>query len=95
MVELAGSRQEIADRLGCAGDTIAYPYGDFDRRVVDGAERAGYVAAATLSRHPGLTGLHCWPRVGIYNRDAAWRFRLKVSRSVRDLNAPRLWAARS
>jgi peptidoglycan/xylan/chitin deacetylase (PgdA/CDA1 family) len=40
--ELAGSRAEIEDRLGAVVDSIAYPFGSYDRRVIGLARRAGY-----------------------------------------------------
>lgn len=85
--ELEGSRDECMRHLGRSCDTIAYPYGDVDERVVAGARMAGYVAGASLSRWLRPLGPHRWPRVGIYSADAAWRFRLKVARPSRALRA--------
>jgi peptidoglycan/xylan/chitin deacetylase (PgdA/CDA1 family) len=92
--ELAGSREELVRHLGRAGDTIAYPYGDVDERVTRSAERAGYRAGAALSSRLRRLGPYRIPRVGIYNDDAWWRFRLKTLRSVRALRASPLWLVR-
>src|SRR2546423_1506780 len=46
--ELKGSRERLEDALGLPCRSIAYPYGDVNRRVVRAAERAGYEAAGTL-----------------------------------------------
>ena len=91
--ELEGSRSDCELGLGRACDTLAYPYGAVDDRVVAAARRAGYKLAVTLPR-----GLHApeplhWPRVGIYHADSGWRFRLKVSPAVRRLRASSAWGA--
>jgi len=46
--EVAGSRAEIAARLGMMPpETFAYPYGSLDPRALAAVERAGYLAAVT------------------------------------------------
>ena len=65
--ELAGSRELLLERLGRC-DSIAYPYGDYDDRVVRGAGAAGYRAACTLTGMPHaatraeLAARGCLPR---------------------------------
>lgn len=93
--ELEGSRAECLHHLGSICDTIAYPYGDVDERVVASAARAGYVAGAGLSSELRRRGPHWWPRVGVYHNDASWRFRLKTARSMRRLRASALWPDRA
>lgn len=91
--ELAGSRSDCERGMGRTCDTLAYPYGAVDDRVVAAAERAGYRYAVTLPQ--GLhtpSALH-WPRVGVYHADAGWRFRLKISPVVRRLRASSAWGA--
>ena len=82
--ELQRSRNECERRLDRPCQSLAYPYGDVDGRVVEAARQAGYRAACALPQGR----LHApeplrWPRVGIYHRDADWRFRLKVSPAAR------------
>jgi peptidoglycan/xylan/chitin deacetylase (PgdA/CDA1 family) len=89
--ELAESRHEIATHLSAPCETVAYPYGDVDERVADAAQSAGYVAGAALASSLRARGLQRWPRVGIYNGDQMWRFRLKLSHSSRRLRASRFW----
>lgn len=91
--ELADSRAEIADHVGHACQTIAYPYGDVDLRVADWAGSVGYLAGAALSSRLTNLGPYRWPRVGIYHRDAWWRFRAKASRATRRLRAAEFSAA--
>jgi peptidoglycan/xylan/chitin deacetylase (PgdA/CDA1 family) len=86
--ELAGSREKCTSELGVDCISIAYPYGDSDRRVEAATAKAGYLAAAGL----GLDGSppYRWPRIGIYPGDRGTRFRLKVSPVVRRARGSRL-----
>ena len=80
--ELAGSRAATAEALG-ACDTLAYPYGDVDARVVQAARAAGYRLACTLpAAWHAVTALEV-PRVGVYHPDDLRRFRIKASPLVR------------
>ena len=91
--EMAASREECERRLGRPCRTIAYPYGDYDQRVVAAAARAGYEAACTLpARFHAAQPLE-WPRVGVYHGDDERRFRMKVSPLVRRARASRAWSA--
>ena len=64
--ELAGSRELITRAARARCDSIAYPYGDYDERVVRAAGAAGYRAAGTLTGLPHAAAPLSWPRVGIY-----------------------------
>jgi peptidoglycan/xylan/chitin deacetylase (PgdA/CDA1 family) len=91
--ELDESKKECERRLGRPCESIAYPYGDHDDRVVAAARRAGYVAAGTLpSRFDARDPLR-FHRVGVYYGDDERRFRLKVSRPLRMLRGSRAWEA--
>lgn len=92
-VQLLESRLECSDRMGRPCTSLAYPYGDTDARIVDAAGRAGYLAAAALSRSLAARGHLRWPRLGVYHRDRGWRFRLKVNTGTRWIRASRLWPA--
>jgi peptidoglycan/xylan/chitin deacetylase (PgdA/CDA1 family) len=93
--ELEASREEVEGHLGRACDTIAYPYGDVDARIVEAARRAGYRAGAALSGALTRLGPHRYPRVGIYHGDSWPRFQLKAARPMRMLRATRLWPGSS
>jgi peptidoglycan/xylan/chitin deacetylase (PgdA/CDA1 family) len=90
-VELAQSRTEIGEHLGAECASIAYPYGDVDRRVADAAATAGYTAGASMSSHLTRLGPLRWPRLGIYHVDRFDRFRLKTTRPMRWLRASPFW----
>jgi len=89
--ELVRSREEVERRLGRPCPTLAYPYGDYDERVVAAAGAAGYAAAGTLPARLHAERPLAWPRVGVYRADDERRFRLKVSRAMRRLRGSRLW----
>ncbi len=86
------SREECERRLGVPCETLAYPYGDVDRRVAEAAMAAGYAGTAALSMSPELPTPFCWPRVGVYQVDGPRSFKLKVSPSFRRLQRSRAWA---
>jgi peptidoglycan/xylan/chitin deacetylase (PgdA/CDA1 family) len=90
-LELVESRLAVAERLNRPCNTLAYPYGDHDVRVVEAARVAGYVAAATLPGRLSKARRLAWPRIGIYHVDDERRFRLKTSAAVRRLRGTRLW----
>lgn len=85
--ELAGSRDDCERNLGFPCNSVAFPYGDTNARVVSATNTAGYRAAAGL---PHFRALHKpsalnWPRIGIFYGDNQMRFRLKVSPTGRRL----------
>ena len=90
--ELRESRRDCEQHLGVPCRSIAYPYGAVDRRVAEAVEDAGYLFAAELPgdfRAPAAA-LRC-PRIGLYHRDAPWRFRLKTAGLMRSLRATAAW----
>lgn len=80
--ELARSRAAIEERLGGTCDTLAYPYGGIDGRVLAAARAAGYLAGGAIaSQRTGDPLDH--PRVGVYAFDTPRRFALKTRPLVR------------
>jgi peptidoglycan/xylan/chitin deacetylase (PgdA/CDA1 family) len=88
--ELERPRALLERWLGEPCETIAYPYGDFSPEVVAATRAAGYSAAATLDATLAPGDPFRWPRVGVYNADAQWRFRLKAAPIARRANLARL-----
>jgi peptidoglycan/xylan/chitin deacetylase (PgdA/CDA1 family) len=78
--ELRESREACERALAQPCRSLAYPYGDFDARVVEAAAEAGYTAAAI----EGLASARdlAWPRVGVYRKNSMRAFRVKVSPTV-------------
>lgn len=83
--ELRESKEQLEVGLGLPCTSLAYPYGACDERVVAAAQRAGYSAAATLTRFPHAPETLRWPRVGVYPENSHWLFRAKVSPPLRRL----------
>ena len=76
--ELTESRRVLQAISGQAVDLFAYPYGDYDRRVAEAAQRAGYRAAFAVDPLPVGLPAYEIPRLGIYAADPAY-LSLKVS----------------
>jgi peptidoglycan/xylan/chitin deacetylase (PgdA/CDA1 family) len=89
--ELQRSKATCEQQLACPCVSLAYPYGDVDRRVVAATARAGYETAAALPSRIDSRDPLDWPRVGVYHADDELRFRLKVSPAVLRLRRSRLW----
>jgi len=77
--ELSDSRARLKARLGRC-DSIAYPFGDWDRRVEQASAAAGYSFAFTLplGSQRGTTPLSI-PRIPVDHRDGRVRFAAKLS----------------
>lgn len=90
--ELVESKRRLEQELGRTCETLAYPSGDHDERVVAAAAGAGYRFAATLPRRfPATPRPLVWPRISISRDDTMLRFRFKVSRLVRRIRRSRVW----
>lgn len=90
--ELGGSRERCERLLGLPCDSLAYPYGDVDARVIAAAAENGYRRAATLPARLTEPTPLAWPRVGVYHGDSLRRFKLKVSPSIRRLRRSKAWS---
>ena len=89
--ELAGSRADCEQRLG-ACDSLAYPYGAIDDRVVAAARAAGYRTAAALPYRVHIRPEPLrWPRAGVYLYDDLPKFRRKVSPALRRARRSPVW----
>lgn len=77
--ELEDSRTRIEDELGRPCTLLAYPYGENDDRVREGARRAGYAAAFALRETFSPPDTFALPRVDLYRKDTPLRARLKTT----------------
>jgi len=90
--ELAVSRDIVRSIVGTC-DSISYPWGEVDARVVEASRRAGYAAGS------GLSGRFTWsdpmraPRVAVSAVDDSVRFALKVSGAHWHLRGTGVWPA--
>lgn len=78
--ELRGSREDCQEGLGRACRSLAYPYSDFDARVVRAAREAGYLFAGTAPGKPAAPLPLQWPRVGVARPDTARRLAIRIWR---------------
>jgi len=92
--ELEGSRADIEERIEAPCTSLAFPYGDFDARVVEATRAAGYTAAGGLAGRVRNPGALTWPRVGIYHKDVGLRFRAKAAPAIRRFRATGVWRVR-
>jgi peptidoglycan/xylan/chitin deacetylase (PgdA/CDA1 family) len=77
--ELRDSRERIEDQLGDRCRVVAYPFGEHDPRVQHAARSAGYAAGLGLSAGTSAHNRFAVPRLDLYRRDTALRFRMKAS----------------
>lgn len=89
--ELVRSREICEEQLGGPCRSIAYPYGSYDERVIEAASAAGYEYGLTLPEVLSNPRPLAWPRIGIYHADRAYRWRLKLSPTMRRARALRAW----
>ncbi len=78
--EIAGSRQQLIDRLDADVPLFCYPRGHYSPALAEEVEEAGYRAALLTPRRAGLPEhRYCLRRVGIYAADHGLRYRIKIS----------------
>jgi peptidoglycan/xylan/chitin deacetylase (PgdA/CDA1 family) len=83
--DLHESRTVLAQRLHCDVDTLSYPFGRHDRRVVAAASRAGYRLAVTVDPGRSHADPLRLPRVVVS--------RLDTELSIRQRLRPTLWGS--
>lgn len=87
--ELRGSREDLEAHLGRPCHSLAYPYGDADRRVATAARAAGYTAAGGLLPgrvsvrdpllYPRISVVRDWTDTTLRRRARPWYRRLQAS----------------
>jgi peptidoglycan/xylan/chitin deacetylase (PgdA/CDA1 family) len=88
--ELADSKAIVEHEVGMPCESLAYPYGDTDGRVLAATKAAGYKWACTIPRVLESPDPLAWPRAPIYYGDDMKRFKAKVSPTLRGLRSSRL-----
>lgn len=96
-VELGSSRAACEDALQRPCTSLAYPFGSYDRGVMDLVAAAGYEAAVTLDERIAAPlrgrGRLEVPREAIY-RSTGWPvFAAKTARTVRRVRVSRVYAS--
>lgn len=80
--ELSESKRFFEKLNGKPVECLCYPYGDFDRKVMQEAEKCGYKLGLAIFYDVPLwtQDLLALPRIPIPARQPMWEFKLKVSR---------------
>jgi len=73
--ELAGSKRTIEDKIGQPVKYLSYPFGRYNRRVIEAAKRAGYERAYALSEGAGDFAAG---RTGVYLYDTPYSIYRKL-----------------
>ncbi|MGI8925950.1 MAG: polysaccharide deacetylase family protein, partial [Tepidiformaceae bacterium] len=76
--EVTGSRAILSRELGCAVDTFAYPFGEFDARSRDAVIAAGYSAACAVGERVAgpASDMMALPRLEVRGPCSLRRFKL-------------------
>ncbi|MCW2987119.1 MAG: polysaccharide deacetylase [Solirubrobacterales bacterium] len=78
--EIAGSRTDLQQALRQPVTTLAFPYGRFDERALETAQKAGFLSACTVEPRPVHDGddPYLVPRIEIQGSDSIWCFLRKL-----------------
>lgn len=86
--ELEYSKKKLEDGLGSPVNFFSYPYGNYDKRIINFAREAGYKAAFSLCPEMVKTEFHladdflyALPRIAIYSLDNIRSFKAKIGHS--------------
>jgi peptidoglycan/xylan/chitin deacetylase (PgdA/CDA1 family) len=94
--ELERSRRICEEEGGQPCRSVAYPYSDYDERVVRAAAKAGYLFGVSVPRGPQPPLPFEWPRLGVYHGEDERRVRMRAwSRRLGPSPAARLLLAAS
>jgi peptidoglycan/xylan/chitin deacetylase (PgdA/CDA1 family) len=75
--EIAGSKKMLEDKLGIPVKYFSYPFGRYDKRIIDKVMKAGYEKACALSSGGGEFAV---ARQGVYLYDTPYSVYLKIER---------------
>ncbi len=82
--EVSRSRRDLEQRLGCPIVSFCYPRGDLDSGVMRQVEEAGYGCAVVTPTRWGLPlSPYTLRRIGVYQKNSHFVFRLKTTRLAR------------
>ena len=77
--EISGSRKMLEDKLGVKVRYFSYPFGRYDKRVIDAVKAAGYENAFSLADGSGDFAV---ARRGVYMYDTPYSVSLKIDKKV-------------
>jgi len=89
--EIEASKKQLEDGLGRPIRFFSYPYSNYDDRIINFVQEAGYEAAFSLrpellkfdvsprvTRGSTFQDMYALPRIAIYLTDNMWAFRAKI-----------------
>ena len=84
--QLAGARSDLQDLIGEEVDSLAYPYGRYDERVLRAAEQAGYRAAFSVQPGFNRRGVDRYRlrRLDVFGTDSPAALRRKITLGSND-----------
>lgn len=84
--EIGGSKAVLEERIGCAVHHFAYPFGQFDERARNAAQRAGYRTACSTRSGFNRTDADRFAlrRIEVFGADSLAAFRRKLQFGVND-----------
>lgn len=88
-LEIIESKNILEKRLKQKIETFCYPYGDYDKTIVELVKDAGYRGAVVTPKYGKCNhSMYTICRVGLYNSDTYLSFRIKISwvRNIAALN---------
>jgi len=92
--ELSVSRRICQERLNGPCVSLAYPYADYDDRVLEATRRAGYGLAVTVAAGWAQPLPLRWPRVVVGHGDTARRLQMRLLRRWRAVDTVVRWVRR-
>lgn len=78
--EIIDSKKIIEDKIGKEVKFFCYPYGFYDKKVIEVVEKAGYKGAVVNRRRNMEITRYSMPRVGIYGHNNFFTFKIKIWR---------------
>ncbi|MBK7051570.1 MAG: polysaccharide deacetylase family protein [Rhodoferax sp.] len=95
ITEVRDSKHRLEDVLGSAVNHFAYPFGQFNRHVVETVRMAGYESACTVESgwNTPVIDPMLLRRVEVFNQDTNFEFRMKVKWAVENIR-PSIKAAK-
>ena len=88
-LEIIESKNILEKRLKQKIETFCYPYGDYDKTIVELVKDAGYRGAVVTPKYGKCNhSMYTICRIGLYNSDTYLSFRIKISwvRNIAALN---------
>lgn len=78
--EIHNSKKILEDKLGKEVSSFCYPYGDYNEKIIEMVEKAGYKGAVITGKRKVKRGSFTMPRVGIYGHNNFFIYKVKIWR---------------